>query len=118
MDGTPNLIPTNRRSKAEAKELGAKGGRASGKARREKKALRDILREALEQDAGNGLNKMQFLVAKCITDHAAGKFDVRDLKLLQDILGESITNVNITRPDIVVGSQAEADAINEILDKK
>lgn len=36
-----NLIPTNRRSKEEARELGRKGGKASGEARRRKRVMRE-----------------------------------------------------------------------------
>lgn len=36
---TENLIPFNKRSEGEARELGAKGGKASGEARRQKSAL-------------------------------------------------------------------------------
>lgn len=46
--GNPDkLIPTNKRSKKEASELGRKGGIASGKARREKKRLSTIYGEML-----------------------------------------------------------------------
>ena len=41
--GAENLIPTNQRSKEEARELGRKGGIASGIARRERKTLKDEL---------------------------------------------------------------------------
>ena len=37
-----NLIPTNKRSKEEARELGAKGGKASGKVRKEKAELKKL----------------------------------------------------------------------------
>jgi hypothetical protein len=40
--GQENLIPTNKRSKAEVREIGRKGGVASGKARREKKLLSEF----------------------------------------------------------------------------
>lgn len=42
--GQENLIPTNRRSKEEARELGRKGGIASGEARRKAKTYREIAR--------------------------------------------------------------------------
>ena len=46
--GNPSkLIPTNKRSKKEASELGRKGGIASGEARREKKRLSTIYGEML-----------------------------------------------------------------------
>ena len=46
--GNPDkLIPTNRRSKQEASELGRKGGIKSGKVRREKKLMSQIYAEFL-----------------------------------------------------------------------
>lgn len=47
MSGKENLIPGNKRSKEEVREIGSKGGKASVKARREKKALRQILESCL-----------------------------------------------------------------------
>ena len=44
-DGTKNLIPP--RSKEEARKRGEKGGIASGKARREKRALRETMQTLL-----------------------------------------------------------------------
>lgn len=41
MAGVDNLIPTNRRSKDEVREIGRKGGKASGKSRREKKSMKE-----------------------------------------------------------------------------
>lgn len=41
--GESNLIPTNRRSKEEARELGQKGGKRSGEIRREKKTQKEQL---------------------------------------------------------------------------
>lgn len=48
-DGHENLIPMNQRSKEEARQLGQKGGIASGEARREKKQINEIVRAVLEQ---------------------------------------------------------------------
>lgn len=41
MPNEKNLIPMNRRSQSEARELGRKGGEASGAARRRKRSLRE-----------------------------------------------------------------------------
>ena len=46
-NGVDNLIPTNRRSKEEARELGRKGGIKSGKVRKEKKIISEMYAEAL-----------------------------------------------------------------------
>lgn len=48
-NGIKNLIPGNKRSHSEAQKNGRKGGVASGKARREKKTLRQCLELLLEQ---------------------------------------------------------------------
>lgn len=48
MKGHENLIPTTQRSKAEARELGAKGGINSGIARREKRTMRQQMKRLLE----------------------------------------------------------------------
>lgn len=40
--GNGNLLPANRRTKEEARELGARGGIKSGEVRREKKRMSDI----------------------------------------------------------------------------
>ena len=42
-----NLIPFNKRSESEAREMGARGGVASGKSRRFRKTLRESLKNAL-----------------------------------------------------------------------
>lgn len=46
-----NLIPQSERSPSEAREMGKKGGIASGRTRRLKKALREFLRDDLERIA-------------------------------------------------------------------
>ena len=49
-----NLIPTNKRSKEEARELGRKGGVASGVARREKKTMAQTLELFLSMPLKDG----------------------------------------------------------------
>ena len=45
--GESNLVPTNKRSKDEAREIGKKGGIMSGKSRRQKKLMTQIYGEFL-----------------------------------------------------------------------
>ena len=45
--GSENLIPFSQRSKEEAREMGTRGGVASGKARRFRKTFRESLKNAL-----------------------------------------------------------------------
>lgn len=50
-NGTKNLIPQSKRTKAEQKEIATKGGIASGEARREKKIIKEeILKRMSEKD--------------------------------------------------------------------
>lgn len=48
MPNEKNLIPFSERSKSEAREYGAKGGIASGEARRRKKALKECMNALLD----------------------------------------------------------------------
>lgn len=89
-----NLKPV--RSVDEAREKGHAGGIKSGEARREKKALRELLLDELAKDGGGGLTKAQWLVAKALENHAKGKLTFKDLKDLQDLLGESVQNINLS----------------------
>lgn len=47
---TENLIPANKRTKEEARELGRRGGVASGEARRKKKYFKEIYAEMLADE--------------------------------------------------------------------
>lgn len=53
MANEQNLIPFNKRSEREARELGKKGGRASGKARRRKADFRKTLNLLLTTEIDN-----------------------------------------------------------------
>lgn len=49
-----NLIPQSERTKAEQREIAKKGGIASGKSRREKKAMKDTLNDLLSMPLKSG----------------------------------------------------------------
>ena len=53
--GHENLIPMNQRSKEEARELGQKGGIASGETRREKATMRKTLEMMLASKNNEGM---------------------------------------------------------------
>lgn len=93
-----NLIPNSQRSPSEVRANGQKGGIASGKARRERKTLAEVLRAELDKDSGSGLTKQEYLVAKCLADLAdkKGKVFPKDLKTLSEVLGELKQNVELT----------------------
>lgn len=59
-----NLIPTNKRSKEEARELGKLGGQKSGQVRREKKMLKQLCEERLLKKMANGETLQDNLITK------------------------------------------------------
>lgn len=93
-----NLKPNTDLTPKELSERGRKAGIASGKARRERKTLADVLRAELDKDSGSGLTKQEYLVAKCLADLAdkKGKVFPKDLKTLSEVLGELKQSVELT----------------------
>ncbi len=101
MPNEENLIPMDQRSESEAREMGRKGGIASGAARRRKRALKEaadiylalpvsdkrkrnrLARKGL--DPGEIDNQMAMIVG--LTE-AATEGDSRAGRLIVDILGE------------------------------
>lgn len=53
MANEENLIPTNKRSKSEVREIGRKGGIKSGESRRKRKAVREIIEMVASQQVTN-----------------------------------------------------------------
>lgn len=78
------------RSKQEARERGAKGGVASGRARREKASLRAALEVLLERKGEDGLTGRE-AVAVALYEQAL-KGDVRAFAELRDTVGEKPTD--------------------------
>lgn len=101
MPGEDNLIPINERTTEEQREIQSAGGRASGAARRRKRALKEAAdlylslpvsdRRKWNALARRGIdpedidNQMAMIVG--LTDAAAGG-DARAGRLIVDILGE------------------------------
>ena len=83
--GVENLIPTNQRSKEEARELGRKGGIASGKARRDRKTLKEELIMLLEDDDNN--LKISVALLKRALDG-----DISAFTTIRDTIGEKPTD--------------------------
>ena len=79
--GMGNLIPTSQRSKEEARELGRKGGIASGIARRERKTLKEELIMLLEDDDNN--LKISVALLKRALDG-----DISAFTTIRDTIGE------------------------------
>jgi hypothetical protein len=101
MPNERNLIPMEKRSPEEAREMGRKGGRASGEARRRKKSLREAAelylslpvsdKRAWNKLAKDGVapedvdNQMAIIAGLSIK---AAKGDAKAAKVLFDLLGD------------------------------
>lgn len=82
-----NLKPCSKRSKSEARELGKKGGVASGAARRRRKSLRELLEIAMAQtNPDTGLPNDVSIVAGIIDSACGG--DPKAFIAIRDTLGE------------------------------
>lgn len=80
-DGYKNLIPTNKRSKDEARMLGQKGGIKSGEVRRMRKSLKEQLLLLLSE------NEIQENICLSLIDKALDG-GVQAFKLIRDTIGE------------------------------
>lgn len=95
-DGHDNLIPVTKRTKGEAREISRKGGIASGVARREKKALREQLADALEAKT-NGKTLKEVGMVELALKFADG--DLKAIELAAKLLGEYSDRHELTGAD-------------------
>lgn len=113
-----NLIPTNRRSKEEARELGRKGGIRSGEARRKKRAMRELLEMALEKKCVKGdITNKEESAAQLAKKMAEG--DLKAIEVGLKVLGEYEQKVKVEGEmkgvQIVVKSDDEAQKLEAVL---
>ena len=101
MPNEKNLIPMDKRSKSESRELGRKGGEASGASRRRKRSLKEAAdlylslpvsdRKMWNKIAKNGVdpedidNQMAMIIGLTM---AATAGDAKAAKVIVDLLGE------------------------------
>lgn len=104
-NGTDNLIPQSERTKEEQRKIARQGGIASGKARRERKTLREELLLLLNE--GN----TQKNITLALIDKAI-KGDTKAFEVLRDTIGEK--PVEKTQSDVSVSYEA---LIKEVEDK-
>lgn len=93
----------------------------SAEARKANRTIREALLAELDKtDDGTGLTRRQILVKKAMANHAKGKLSFKDLKDLQDLLGESVQNVKVEGSgfQIVINSKEDAEAVNAILNRE
>lgn len=102
MANEKNLVPQTERSPSEAREMGRKGGIASGAARRRKKSLKQKMQlllslpaagndqaelAAMGVEPGNMDNEMVLIKALFL---AAAEGDTKAFDRIQDVLGKSV----------------------------
>lgn len=97
MPNEKNLVPISNRSSSEAREMGRKGGIASGKSRRFKKAIMEWLES---EDAATGLTNLEAAVAGVGGRAKAG--DPKALEVLRDTIGEKPVDEVAASGDITI----------------
>ena len=99
MANNENLKPL---TTEKAREIGRKGGKASVKARRRKKELKQLLEMALSQPAEvEGMDNYMAIVVALVNEGKLG--NVKAFEVIRDTLGQKPTdNVSISSSDIEV----------------
>lgn len=110
-----NLIPLNERTKEEQREIVRKGGIASGKARRKKKLLRQILDEIgesrLNTDEAKDIAKALSINKRDVTYDVAIMFkavnealggNIKAMEFIRDTRGQNNKNDNGVNIDITI----------------
>ena len=116
-----NLIPGDKRSQSEARENGRKGGIASGKARRQKKTMRELLEAAFaiamknkdgepikSPDTGKELTRKEAAMIKLALKASTG--DIKAIETSAKLLGEGETKV-------VVETTSPAEKLAELINE-
>lgn len=122
MANEKNLIPFDQRSESEARELGRKGGIASGEARREKSTLIGTIAQVIDVELNPDKVRQRvinlgyppemaekvtprLMIAIGFLNRCIGKADPNSIKLLAEFLGEYVETIRHELP------QEEEDTI-------
>lgn len=81
-----NLIPFNELTEEKQRELASKGGKASGEARRQKKAMREMLETCLEMKSPKGQTYRELATLGLIK--GAIKGNAQNYRTILETLGE------------------------------
>lgn len=109
MAGQENLVPQSERTKEEQRIIAIKGGKASGEARRKRKAMREQMEtllslplsdqkikdrfKAMGIEADDMDNQMALVVS---TFNKALKGDTSAINIVREMVGERVTEMKIT----------------------
>lgn len=69
----------------------------SAEARKRNRMINEMLKEALMQKVGD-ITRAEWLIRKAL-DNTEDSVSLKDVKLMQEILGESVTNLNVSSTD-------------------
>ena len=86
MSNIENLIPMSKRSKNEARELGKKGGIASGKVRKEKRTLKDELEIIMETINKDGVTYQELISTALVKEALKG--NTKAYEIIRNTLGQ------------------------------
>lgn len=85
-----NLVPFNQLTEEEQREIASKGGKASVKARRERKAFKEALLLALETMTEEGMTIQDKGIEALMKKYING--DLQAFTIVRDTVGENPTN--------------------------
>ena len=98
--GQENLIPMNERSEDEVRELGRKGGIASGETRREKATFKKTLEMLLDEKNSKGKTYRELITLGQIKSAIDGKAE--NFKLIMQVLGELQEEESTETPSVQI----------------
>lgn len=102
MSNEQNLIPFDRLTESERREMAANAGRASGAARRRRRAFAELFNVALNLPSGDGkMTNAEAIVSSMIA--AARNGDVRAFETIRDTVGERPETKVRTKNDLADG---------------
>lgn len=113
-----NLVTQRERTPEERRRIASMGGKASGKKRRERKTIANALRAVMDEPIAKGEKKTKLeAIAVKVVKKLFDNPDIRDLKVLAEILGEVKQNIEANGLAInITASQEGKDNIEKILD--
>ena len=106
-----NLIPQNKRTPEERREVARKGGMASGEARRKMKTFKEVLeqllaKEIVDKETGETIETIVAITAKQVAK--ANKGDTKAFEVIRDTLGQKpVERVEISDIDSKIAQEIE-----------
>lgn len=99
--GEENLIPTSKRTKEEQRKIAVMGGKASGVARKKRKALKELLEIALSMEVAGDQTAAEAVTAALIQKAMDG--DTKAFEVIRDTVGEKPTEKSQVQGEINIG---------------